>query len=489
MRCARRDRSRAATTVAFLLGLAAAAAAQSGRDSKLAEYKKRVDRHHVEAAQAYVEIAWWGRKVGIVPQSTVLFLRAKEAGQGRHQMADNLVGWMDQLGDAFWRVRPKRPPRHWVVECTRKVRLADRQVRKSHLQVAELALGVGAEQDARTHCEAAIRLGAAIEAGKDGRWKLDGLLLPEPLAKWLQERTVATAGGARVYESAAAAGGPRLEGLHAVADERLAVRTDLGAETAKTLHALGSALLPHLEDRLDGAPARQLVLLVFGKRADFAGYLKSLGIEGAAAGLAEYGSFQTIVCAEGKSEGELHALVLHELSHLFFWGTAPAAMPDWYAEGFAESFGGQGTFSYDGKQLTIGGLMDRHRIEALQQEGFALGELLEADAEQLWQQDPAKALRFYAAAWALQRFLRSPGCRWKDEFERWEARCRGTVLGNGAGGGGKGRAAAAAAGGGPALGSTPRYGDRKPAQVLFREMMGKEFEALDRSFQEYVRGL
>ena len=51
--------------------------------------------------------------------------------------------------------------------------------------------------------------------------------------------------------------------------------------------------------------------------------------------------------------------MLHELSHLFWFGCAPVAMPDWYAEGFAESFGGQGTFTWDGAKLAIGGLMRR----------------------------------------------------------------------------------------------------------------------------------
>jgi hypothetical protein len=464
--------------------LAIAAPAQSGRDAKLADYKKRVERHYVEAAQAYVDIAWWGRKVGLVPQATTLFLRAKEAGQGRHQMADNLVSWMNSLGDGFWRVKPKRPARHHVVECARRVRVADKQTRKSHLQVAQLAIGVAAEADARAHCQQALRLGAEIEVQKDGTFKLDSLLLPEALAKWLQEQTVATASGERVFESAAAAGGPRLEGLHEHKDEQLIVRTDLGAERAKSLHELGSALLPYLEDRLDGAPSRPLVLLVFAKRDAYAAYLKSLGVDSAASGLAEYGSFQTIVCAEGKADPELHALALHELSHLFFWGAAPAAMPDWYAEGFAETFGGQGTFKWDGKELALGGVMERHRLEPLLKEPMPLGDLLAGDAEALWATDAGKALRFYTAAWAFQRFLRSVSCPWREDFARWEARCRGTVLGNQSGQGG-----GAAGGKPPGLGATARYGDRKPAQALVQEMFGKQLPEIDKAFQEFVKGL
>lgn len=464
--------------------LAAAAPGQSARDVKRADYDKRLERHYVEAAQAYVDIAWWCRKVGLVPQATTLFLRAKEAGHGRHQMADNLVMWMNAYGDGFWRVRPKRPARQYVVLCENKVRTADRQTRKSHLQMAKLALGVGADEDARTHCQEAIRLGAEIEVGKDGSCKLDSLALPEALAKWLQERTVVLASGARVYETAAAAGGPRLEGLHEHRDEQLVVRTDLGAERAKTLHALGSALLPLLEDRLDGSPARPLVLLVFAQRATYAAYLQSLGIDSTASGFAEYGSFQTIVCAEGKADAELQALVLHEMTHLFFWGAAPAVMPDWYAEGFAESFGGQGTFTFDGKKLIVGAPMAPHRLEALQQAPVALAELLAGDAEQLWREDGGKALRFYTAAWALQRFLNQADCPWRDDFLRWEARCRGTVLGNAGGQG-----AAGAGGAGKRKSATQGFGDHKPAAALFQDMFGARLEAIDKAFQAYVKAL
>jgi len=471
---------------ACLMAFALGAVAQAPRDTKMVEYKKRVEHHYVEAAQNYVDIAWWSRKVGLVPQATTLFLRAKEAGQGRHQMADNLVSWMDQLGDGFWRVRPKRPPHQLVAECARRVRIADKEVRKSHLLIAQLAIGVGAEPDARTHCQEAIRLGAEIQVNKEGSYRLDGLVLPEALAKWLQDRTVATASGARVFESAAAAGGPRLEGFHEHRDERLVVRTDLGADKAKALHALGSALLPHLEDRLDGAPTRPLILLVFAQRAAYAAYLKSLGIDSAGSGMAEYGSFQTIVSAEGRADPELHAIVLHELSHLFFWGTAPAVMPDWYAEGFAESFGGQGTFTFDGKELAIGAPMDRHRLDALVKAPLPLAELLAGDVEELLQKDPDKALRFYAEAWAFQRFLRAADCPWREDFARWEARCRGTVLGTTFG-----RGAAADASGKPA--PTPpgaqRYGDRKPAQALFQDAFGKKLEAMDKAFQAFVQAL
>jgi hypothetical protein len=470
---------RALLTVGVAAWLAVALAAQRPAepkplDPKQAEYQKRLYRHRVDAAQAYVEIAWWGRKVGLVAQASTLFLRAKEAGHGQHQMADNLAQWMEQYGEGFWQVRPKRPAKFLVNEAARRVRAADKAVRKSHVEVAKLALAAGLLADAQEHCGEALQLGAELMVGKDGVTKLEGLLVPEPLAGWLQERLLTTGTGQRVYDVAAKAADPKLA-CHEERSAELVVRTDLGAEAARRLHALGMALLPHLEDRLDDAPARALQLWVFTKRSTYDAYLRSLGVPAAAAGLAEYGSFQTIVCAEGKGEPELHALVLHELSHLFFFGAAPATMPDWYAEGFAESFGGQGTFQFDGKALQLGGPMAKERLVALQQAPVPLAELLAGDAEALWQADSAKALRFYTAAWAFQRFLLQPGCPYREDFLRWEARCRGTVVGSG--------------GGAPGRSPLRSFGDRRPAQAWFDAQFGKQLPAMDAAFQKFVRGL
>jgi hypothetical protein len=346
------------------------------------------------------------------------------------------------------------------------VRQADRNTRKSHLNLARLALGIDKEADAREHCLQAIRLGAEISVDAKGTSKLDKVTLPDALAKWLQDQTVLTASGERVFE-AAAGHGLRLQGLQEHRSEQLVVRSDLDARQCQQLHALGMALLPHLEARLEGTSPRQLVLLVFGKRAAYDAYLASLGIASAGAGLAEYGSFQTIVCAEDKSDGELHALILHELSHLFFFGTAPAAMPDWYAEGFAESFGGQGTFAWDGKVLTLGAMMQPDRLQAAQAAIMPLRELLAGDAEALWRTDRDKALQFYTHAWAFQRFLRNADCPWREEFDAFEAQCRGGALGAVAG----------------------KAGDRKPAQAVFDERFGQQIDAIETAFHAWFKKL
>ena len=95
--------------------------------------------------------------------------------------------------------------------------------------------------------------------------------------------------------------------------------------------------------------------VIVARHDDYQSYLEARRLDGPgnAKGLCDYGAFQTLVSAEGLASEDLHALVLHELSHLFFFATAPAVMPDWFAEGFAETFGGQGTFDWDGKKLQV----------------------------------------------------------------------------------------------------------------------------------------
>lgn len=457
---------RPAAVATFFCALATTTlVAQSARDVKRRDYEKRLQEHRVEAAQRYVEIGWWARKAGLVPQATTQFLRAAEAGKGEHQMADRLVGLMRSLGDGFWRARRKKIPRAMVAEHDRRVIAADRRTRREHVQLAQQALAIERVDEAREHCQQAMRLGAEIEVDAKGA-SLDTLALPAELAGWLREHTVATAAGRVVYEAAAAAGGPRLQGLHEAGSERVIVRSDIDAATSERLHALATALLPHLEERLEGAPTRPLVLLVFARRTDYDGYLRSLGVPSAGAGLAEYGSFQTIVCAEGKGEPELHALVLHELSHLYFFGVAPAAMPDWYAEGFAESFGGQGSFTWDGKVLAVGGPLQPDRLMRVKQAPMTLAQFFAADAERLWATDRQAALDFYAQAWALQRFLRSDGCRWRQAFADWEAECRGGAVG---------------------AVSSRRFGDRQPAQALFDRRFGAEVAALEQAFVAWLQ--
>lgn len=469
-----REPALAALAVALL---AAAAPAQSARDLKVSDYQKQLLRHHVDCAQLYIDVATWARKNGLVPQSTTLFLRAKAVSQGKHPSADQLVSLMQTYGEAFWRKKQKKPARALVADCDRRVRDADRRTRKSHVRVAQLALGIDDEKSAREHCHSAMAMGAEIAVDADGKCKLDGLELPARLADFLRDSSVADEAGKRTFEPVkGAADAPKLEGFRVHGDDRLLVRTDLSGERALQLHALGTALMPHLEERLDGSPTRQLVLLVFEKRVDYDAYLRARKLETPSAGLADYGGFRTLVCAEGLAEDDLHALVLHELTHLYFWGVAPAILPDWYAEGFAESFGGQGTFRFDGKTLAIGAPMVASRIAAMKAAPPTVRELLAFDAHAAFAVSRDHALLSYTAAWAFLRMLQAKDGKWRDDFEDWERECRSAVLG-------------APVIGPSGLPTAPAHGSAAAASQKFEAAFGKRMDELERAFRAFVEAL
>lgn len=457
--------------LAFLGGALAAAglaAAQSASDMLLADYQRQRDAQLAEAGQRHLEVGSWARKQGLVPQSSAQFVRAVEIAEGKCPGAVTVLGLMRTYGEAFWRGEKKQPTRALLGEFDKRARLTDRDDRKTHLQLARLAQKAKLDGRHREHLLAAMRLGASLEWTKAGP-KLDGELVGSELATWLQEQCAVVNGSERRFEAAGAAA-PRLPGVSEVGNEQLVVRTDLPMAQAAQLHNLGLALLPHLQERLDGAPTRPLGLFVFQKRSDYTAYLQACGHGDAAAGrgLCDYGTFQTLVCAEGLAEPELQAIVLHELSHLYFFGVSPVVMPDWFAEGFAESFGGQGTFRWDGKVLVPGGPLHKDRLDEVKQAPLPLRELLAGDAAQLLATDHARGMRFYAQCWALQRFLRDIDNPWRARFRAWEAECRGALRG---------------------VTSTAKPGVAEPTAQAFERVFGKDLARLETAFVAWLQTL
>lgn len=455
----------------FVLALALTAAlpAQNAHDLIVADYGKRRDEALFDAGQRHLQLGSWARKVGLVPQATSQFLRAVEVSGGKNQGAVTVLGIMRGYGEAFWRRQVKRPSRALLADYERRAAGIELQTRKAQIDLAQRAAKAGLTTEAQQHWRTVLKLGGSIELDAKGA-RIDGIRLPAEMSAWLQQVTIQINGGEPAFEAAGAAA-PKLPGVIEVRSDELVVRTDLPGERAAALHALATALLPALRERLDGAPTRPLQLFVFSKRDDFTAYLKACGMEhfSGGSGLADYDTFQTLVCADGKGDDEVQALVLHELTHLFFYGTAPAAMPDWFAEGFAESFGGQGTFAWDGKTLQLGLPMRADRLASLRQAPLPLRELFTADAATLLSTDHDKGLRFYAQCWALQRFLADAKNPWHERMGYYEAQCRGAVLG-------------APEGGRKTL-------DPTAARALFERLFAGDMDQLQAAFSEWLQKL
>lgn len=457
---------------ALLFGLGMTALpAQTKADQDRADYEKRKNNVYFQAAGRHVTLGTWCRKVGLVPQATAQFLRAVEVGEGKNEYAQTVLGVMRSLGDSFWVREQKKPTRDSLAHYANQAASLERLTRIDKLKLAQAALMLRYTDEAKalffdlvTHSEKPVTF------DEKGRIALEEGVVPAEIAQLLKDAVV-TINGKKVVRDTALRNVPTLDSLQETASESLVLRSDLDAKTCASLHALASALLPQIEDLLDGKPSRRLALIVFKTKDTYAQYMKSSGRAGceAAPGHCDYGAFTTLVCAEGLAEPDLQSLVMHELSHLFFYGSAPAVMPDWYAEGFAESFGAQGAFTWDGKKLTLGGMLRKDRLDDLKGAPMPLAEFFAGDALKLLTSDRAKGLRFYAQGWAFQRFLRTAAKpAWRDKFLRWEAMCRGTAMG--------------------AVPGKISY-DASEAGKRFEAVFGKELPELEKAFSEWLAKL
>lgn len=97
----------------------------------------------------------------------------------------------------------------------------------------------------------------------------------------------------------------------------------------------------------------------------------------------------------------------HEAAHLFWFRVAPGAKaPSWFAEGMATAFEG---FTWDGKAYTFNFLSEsrlpfaRDAMKAGRH--LPLADIIAGDALTLINNDPQKALLFYAECWSLNYYL------------------------------------------------------------------------------------
>jgi hypothetical protein len=164
--------------------------------------------------------------------------------------------------------------------------------------------------------------------------------------------------------------------------------------------------------------------------------------------------------------------VIHEIAHLFQYGVTRGVMPDWYGEGFAETYGAPGAYAWNGKDLKVGNLLNTERLALLADESklYPLDALFNVHAPSLWGSDKQSALRFYAQSWALVRFLRQhAGPETCARFARWESMCAGAALG--------------------AQSEDLRARDPRASQALFREVVATDLADIEKRFRAYVATL
>jgi hypothetical protein len=264
---------------------------------------------------------------------------------------------------------------------------------------------------------------------------------------------------------------PNLERIHEVTSDLLRVRTTTSLEHAQDAHAMCTQLLPELAMELGALPTRRLALFLFAARSDYEATLEalSMGARKLVAGVAMPNPLVAMVCMEALDPDIAQGVILHETTHLFSYAVSRSVLPAWYSEGLADTFGGTGTYTWNGTRLTTQGQFDRSRLDALKvRDGLMpLREFLEADQFVQWQRGNEYGLAFYAQSWAFLRFMRrGAGDALAAKFVDWETRCRGQALGFELGGASEDAHRAAAA--------------------LFQRMFAEDLDKLERGFGEWL---
>jgi hypothetical protein len=456
---------------AALVVLAGPSGHTAAQENAAFEKKKRTVL--VEGGHRHLELGVWARK-GLVPQATTEFIRAVEVSEGRHPGANKVLGIMRSLDEAFWTKRRRKVHTGLLDQYEKRAKKAQLAFEKDRAALAAWAAKKGFEQLADDEYRGLLRSrDKPLEFDAKGRIKLEKATIPaEPSAR-IKAAAVAINDKLYVRDEFLELL-PDVTEIYEAEGERVRVRCQTSNEQAADVLAIAEALLPQLAEDTGGRPTSLMKLFVFKEKETYDQYLDAadLSQHKVASGLAVGGAFIALVNGGGRDDEAIRGIALHELSHLFMFGVTRVVMPSWYSEGFAETYGGTGTFTWKDGKLTLGGKMSAYRVDPLRGEGYIpLRELVGGVAHDLLRKDKGRAHRFYAESWAFVRFMCSDEAG-KDVAERfavWEDTCRGKALGAEIG--------------------KPESRNSRPAQDLFLRTFRDDLDDLDARFREWLKTL
>jgi hypothetical protein len=456
---------------ALALGGFLAALDPRGLDNDAREdYLKRKYEFQLHASQRHLELGLWCREKGLVAQATQELLRAEELSEGKNPGVGMVLSYMRNLDDAFWKKR-KRPGSSTMESYVPKARRLEKQDDQERCEIAAWAWGRKLERDARADYEELIwESDAPLVLDERGRIVLAGGTIPPELSSQFKSEAVLING--RLYlRDKFLQQIPEIDSVQETDSATLRVRGTAKPEVLADLHALGTALCAILAEDLGARPLRKLNAFVFTERRGFEAYLDAVGLpdQKAGDGFADLATLTAVVCAEEKSEEDVRSSLLHELTHLYSFGISRAVMPSWYAEGLAETYGGQGTFQWRDGVLKTGGTLADFRLEPLRKEQrFSVRDLLDEDALAVLNRDRALGLQFYSQSWAFVRYLRDH-TKYHARFEEWEFVCTGAALG--------------------AARGNPLSRNSTQARAQFFKVFGEELEAMEKDYAQFLAQL
>lgn len=427
----------------------------------------------VEAGQRHLKLGLWCRDKGLTTQSAFEIVRAVEVSDGQYYPASQVLRVMRQYDQAFWKKRKAGGSalRKSYDSKATKLRKEDQE---EWLDLAAWAWKRDLrEESLGLYRQLLLATGEALQFDPKERLVLEFGNVPADAAAVIREEAIEINDKLYLRDEFLAAL-PDIGSIHEVDGGGLRVRSPAALEELEVLHRLGLALLPHLEEELQARPARRMDLFLFPTRAGYEGWLDAAGMSGhkAGSGLAEPRSFVAIVCSEGLDEDVVSALVLHELTHLFWYGSSPSVMPDWFDEGLAETYGGHGSFRWEGESLVVAEKLHERELARLRDPEalFSVTELLVGDALAELTADKERGRLFYVQSWALLRFFREGADKkLRARFETWVAMCVGSAAGAEAG--------------------KPRTRNRQPASQSFGTMFGDDMPAIEDAFYTWLETL
>jgi hypothetical protein len=222
--------------------------------------------------------------------------------------------------------------------------------------------------------------------------------------------------------------------VHEARSDQCLVRTVTTDEEAKHLLALLDQAYPaYVKELGERHATRPLGLFVFADRKGYEGWCKASGhdLQVKAAGFANSLEGFAVTFTQPRIDGT----AVHEAAHLYEFDAYSAAMPSWYDEGVADSFGGGDAMRVtDGKLATFLAPTKQALAPLLRDGRLAppLDELLHGDATARINGTDGSAPSFYLGSWALYRFFRSTkDGRFAARFDEWESFALGSRTSHG----------------------------------------------------------
>jgi hypothetical protein len=212
--------------------------------------------------------------------------------------------------------------------------------------------------------------------------------------------------------------------VHEAKSECCLVRTvTTEAEAKRLLSLLEQAYPAYAKEMGERRESRPLWLFVFADRKSYEEWCKaSENVEQAkAAGFANSREGFAVTFAQP----QVDETAVHEAAHLYQFDVYASAMPSWYDEGMAESFGDRRSMTVVDGKLTTLIPPTKVLLAPLLRDGrlaIAFDDLLHGDATARISADDGSAANFYLGSWALFRFLRTTkDPRFANRFDEWES--------------------------------------------------------------------